>query len=171
MSTRWQKILAVFCFGIFFGLLEAIVVIYLKQLLGIGEIVSNKKADPSALLISLQFIAFLKPAASTVIIANNQLLSLELYREAATIIMLATLGWVAGTKYLEKLAYFFLGFAVWDIFYYIFLKLITGWPTGLMDLDTFFLIPVAWVGPVVTPVLISSALILGSLWYLIKRGS
>ncbi|HNT42130.1 MAG TPA: hypothetical protein PKN78_07855, partial [Tenuifilaceae bacterium] len=48
---------------------------------------------------------------------------------------------------------------VWDIFYYVFLKLLIGWPTSMLTWDLLFLIPVTWTGPVVAPVAISLMMI------------
>ena len=50
-------------------------------------------------------------------------------------------------------------FAVWDIFYYVWLKVLLDWPASIMDWDILFLIPVTWASPVLYPVLISATLI------------
>jgi hypothetical protein len=39
----------------------------------------------------------------------------------------------------------------WDIFYYVFLRLISG-PKTLLDWDILFLLPLPWWGPVLAPV-------------------
>ena len=41
-----------------------------------------------------------------------------------------------------------IAFGVWDIFYYVFLKAICGWPHSLADWDILFLLPLPWWGPV-----------------------
>ena len=88
----------------------------------------------------------------------------EIVREAATLIMLLTVGWLAGTSWKSKLGFFMAAFGVWDIFYYLFLKIIVGWPHSFFDWDILFLIPLPWWGPVLSPILISLVLIiLGSL--------
>ena len=88
----------------------------------------------------------------------------EIVREAATLIMLLTVGWLAGASWKSKLGLFMVAFGVWDIFYYLFLKIIVGWPHSLFDWDILFLIPLPWWGPVLSPILISLVLIiLGSL--------
>lgn len=167
MSRTWQKIIAVIIFGVFFGLLEAIVVVYLREVLNVMR-PENNVISPDNIAFSLGLIAFLKPSSSLLIINSEKLLTLELWREAATIIMLAALAWAAGKYFIEKLAYFSLAFAVWDICYYIFLYFLTGRPGGLLDSDIFFLIPVAWVGPVITPVAISSLLIVLAFFLLLR---
>ena len=58
----------------------------------------------------------------------------ELVREAATLVMLLTLGALAGRTGRSRLAYSAIAFGVWDIFYYVFLRAITGWPTSLARL-------------------------------------
>jgi hypothetical protein len=84
----------------------------------------------------------------------------EVAREAATLLMLLTVGILAGHSWRSRLGYFALAFGVWDIFYYVFLKVICGWPHSVMDWDILFLIPLPWWGPVLAPVLISLLLIL-----------
>jgi hypothetical protein len=88
----------------------------------------------------------------------------EIVREAATLIMLLTVSWLAGRSWKSRLGLFMAAFGIWDIFYYLFLKIIVGWPHSLFDWDILFLIPLPWWGPVVSPILISLVLIiLGSL--------
>ncbi len=85
----------------------------------------------------------------------------ELVREAATLVMLLTVGWLAGGTWRSRLAYSMITFGVWDIFYYIFLVPMSGWPKSLLDWDVLFLLPLPWWGPVLAPVLISILLIIG----------
>lgn len=82
----------------------------------------------------------------------------ELLREAATLIMLAGIGYLTGKTALERRGWFMIAFGIWDIFYYVFLYLILQWPGNISDMDILFLIPVAWYGPVYAPCLISMAL-------------
>ena len=84
----------------------------------------------------------------------------ELIREAATLIMLLTVGILAGRNWRSRLAYSAIAFGVWDIFYYVFLKAICGWPHSLFDWDILFLLPLPWWGPVLAPVSIALLLIL-----------
>lgn len=84
----------------------------------------------------------------------------ELGREAATIIMLAGIGIIAGKNPTQRFAWFLYSFAIWDIFYYVFLKLILNWPESLFTWDILFLIPLPWIGPVICPVIISLSMIL-----------
>lgn len=89
--------------------------------------------------------------------------STELVREAATLVMLIVVGWLAGKSWRNRCGYFMAAFGVWDIFYYIFLKAIVGWPHSLFDWDVLFLLPLPWWGPVLSPILISIILIVGGI--------
>lgn len=86
--------------------------------------------------------------------------SVEIGREAATLVMLAMVGWIAGRKSLERLAWTAVAFGVWDIGYYFWLWVFIGWPTSLNTFDLLFLLPVPWVGPVWAPIVVSLALII-----------
>jgi len=90
---------------------------------------------------------------------SNNLTSIELVREFATIIMLAAIGCLSGKNNWQKFSFFMIAFGIWDIFYYVWLKAMVGWPEGLMTWDLLFMIPLPWVAPVITPVLISLAMI------------
>ncbi len=63
----------------------------------------------------------------------------ELIREAATMIMLLTIGLLAGRAWRSRLAYTLIAFGVWDILYYVFLAIISAWPRSLLDWDVLFL--------------------------------
>ena len=79
----------------------------------------------------------------------------ELVRELATLVMLATLGTLAGHSRRSRFGYFLVAFGVWDILYYVFLKLIIDWPSSIWEMDLLFLLPLPWWGPVLAPVLIA----------------
>jgi hypothetical protein len=84
----------------------------------------------------------------------------ELVREAATLVMLLAIGTLAGRTWHTRLAYAAIAFGVWDIFYYVFLRAICGWPTSLFDWDILFLLPLPWWGPVLAPVCFAQLMIL-----------
>ena len=84
---------------------------------------------------------------------------IELGRELATLVMLATVGWLAGRDRIERLAWTAVAFGVWDIAYYGWLWVFVGWPPSLGTWDLLFLVPVPWVGPVWSPVVVSVALV------------
>jgi hypothetical protein len=123
-------------FSIAMGFLETAVVIYLRKLY-----YPNGFAFP------------LSPIDPSVAVT-------ELWRELATIIMLISIGALAGRNRAERFGYFLYSFAVWDICYYLFLKVFINWPESLLTWDILFLIPVPWVGPVVAPVIVSATMIL-----------
>lgn len=87
-------------------------------------------------------------------------LLIELGREVCTLVMLIAFGIASGKNRGEAWAYFMIAFGVWDIFFYIWLKLLLDWPASLMTWDLLFLVPVPWVSPVLAPILVSIVLIL-----------
>ena len=116
----------------------------------------------SAVVVYLQRALSMTP--STLFPLRDQatlggLMSIEVGREVATILMLASLGWLAGRTSLERLAWTSVAFGIWDIGYYFWLWVFIGWPSSLGTTDLLFLIPVPWVAPVLAPVLVSLALI------------
>jgi hypothetical protein len=129
------------------------------------------------LLLTLFAIAFAAVEASVVVylralyypegfsfplkLMGREHVLVELAREAATLVMLATVGGIAGNSRWQRFGYFAVAFGAWDLFYYVWLKVALHWPASLTDWDVLFLIPIPWVGPVVAPVLISCMLIGG----------
>jgi hypothetical protein len=85
----------------------------------------------------------------------------ELVREAATLVMLLTVGMLAGRTRRAQVGYAAVAFGVWDIFYYVFLRMIGDWPRSLFDWDILFLLPVPWWGPVLAPACIALLMIVG----------
>jgi hypothetical protein len=88
----------------------------------------------------------------------DRLMRIELGREIATIIMFVAVGCAAGKTAWQKFCFFMIGFGIWDIFYYIWLWAMARWPESLMTWDLLFSIPLPWVGPVITPMLIALAM-------------
>jgi hypothetical protein len=126
-----KRLVPVALFGVAMAYLEAAVVVYLRRLMGVVEPWRDASAyDP--------FIA-----------------AVEVGREAATLVMLAALGWACGRNTQSRLGFFLFSFGVWDIFYYVWLKALVGWPGSLLTPDILFLIPLPWWGPVMAPVLIA----------------
>ena len=83
----------------------------------------------------------------------------EFWREFATIIMLIGVGVMVGKNSAQRFVFFLYSFAIWDLFYYVFLKVLLNWPESVFTWDILFLIPVPWVGPVLAPCLISLSMI------------
>jgi hypothetical protein len=97
----------------------------------------------------------LEPYQANPLPIHGSLGDVELWREAATLAMLATVGLLAGRTWRRRVGYAAIAFGVWDIFYYVFLRLMTGWPRTLLDWDILFLLPLPWWGPVIAPVSIA----------------
>ena len=83
----------------------------------------------------------------------------EILREAATLVMLVTIGILSGRTRIERFGYFLFCFAIWDICYYLFLYVFLGWPGSLLTWDVLFLIPTTWTGPVLGPLINATSMI------------
>ncbi len=118
--------------------LEAAVVVYLQ----------------TALNTKVGAVFPLQPADQT-----GGLIAIEAGREAATMVMIAAVGMLVGRTGLERLAWSAVVFGVWDIGYYGWLYVFSGWPPSLGTPDILFLLPVPWVGPVWSPMVVSAALV------------
>ena len=105
------------------------------------------------------FIHRIEPYQANPLPIIGRLGPVELGRELATMIMLFTVGVLAGKTWRARWGYAALAFGVWDIFYYIFLKIMCDWPHSLLDWDILFLLPLPWWGPVLAPVLIATLMI------------
>ena len=127
---------AVVAFGVAMGYLEAAVVVYLRSAIATGSVI------PTHDLATLGTFE-----------------AVEIARELATLVMIAAVGWLAGRTRLERLAWAAVVFGVWDIIYYLGLRLAIGWPPSLWAWDVLFLVPAPWVGPVWAPIAVSVALI------------
>lgn len=134
-----RKLIVLALFSVAMGYLESAVVVYLRELY-----------YPFGFKFPMETM-------------TGRIAVTEIFREAATLIMLASIAWLAGKNFPERFSWFLLCFAIWDIFYYVFLKVILGWPASLLTWDILFLIPVVWTGPVITPVLVSLTMILMAL--------
>jgi hypothetical protein len=84
----------------------------------------------------------------------------EVIREGATLVMLGTVGVLAGRDARARIAYGLVAFGIWDLFYYLFLIPLTGWPGAWTDWDILFLIPLPWWGPVWAPASIAMLMVL-----------
>ena len=135
MKPIVQTIVWLTVFSIAMGFLETSVVVYLRKLY-----------YPEGFKFPL--IPVTRDIATT-----------EFFREIATIIMLIGAGVMAGKNTVQRFVFFLYSFAIWDIFYYVFLKVLLNWPESLFTWDILFLVPVPWVGPVIAPCLVSLSMI------------
>ncbi len=91
---------------------------------------------------------------------NDAKIIVEVFREAATLVLLVAVAALAGKKLRERFAYFMIAFGIWDIFYYVWLKVILDWPSSLFEWDVLFLIPMTWIGPVIAPLSIAMLMVI-----------
>jgi hypothetical protein len=135
-----KRLLLVFFFSIAFAYIESAVVVYLRAIF-----------HPDGFVFPLT------------VLGNSRLLGqfllTEIGREAATLVVIFSATWLLAGLAKLRLAYFFTIFALWDIFYYIWLKVLIDWPVSIMDWDVLFLIPMVWASPVLAPVLVSIAML------------
>lgn len=125
-------------FAVAMGILEAVVVIYIRELY-----------YPQGFDFPLEFL-------------SPRMVTIEWLRETSTIIMIASVGIIAANRNLQRFLFFLYVFAVWDLVYYLVLKLLLGWPASLLTWDVLFLIPFTWASPVLAPVICSLTMILFS---------
>jgi hypothetical protein len=147
-------VIALMLFGAGFGYVEAAAAIYLRVMY---EPIHQRVFPASAAgdlfpLIPLNRLESEEPR-------GLHWLGIELGREAATLVMLAAVGMALGRTFQQRFAVFLIAFGLWDIFYYVFLKVHIGWPDSLWEWDLLFLLPVPWAGPVLAPVLVSLGMI------------
>ena len=131
-----RTVAALLLFGISFGYLEAAVVVYLRAIYDPirHSLHPDRPAGELFPLISPQELADAGPE-------NPRRLLIEIGREAATIAMLAGFGLAAGRNFNQRMAAFAVVFGLWDIFFYVFLRLMIHWPQSLFTWDILFLIP------------------------------
>ena len=127
----------------------------------------------SAVVVYLREIYYPEGFAFPLKMLDLNIAITELAREFATLVMLAGIGIIAGRSWLERFGFFIFAFGIWDIFYYIFLYVLLGWPESLFTWDILFLIPTTWVGPVLAPVINAlSMIIFGVLiWFFQSNGT
>jgi len=87
----------------------------------------------------------------------------EQAREVMTLVMIASVAAIGRPTWREGLARGLWIFGIWDLGYYAFLLMLTGYPSSLLDLDLVFLVPIVWVFPVWVAVLVSTIAILVAL--------
>ncbi|HXY23828.1 MAG TPA: hypothetical protein VEI73_04210 [Candidatus Acidoferrum sp.] len=146
--TRQQLLISA-GFAAAFGFIEATVVAYLRAATGLLPGYQGTLAD--VIRHSSEF--YQQPQALTQF--PKSLLTLEVLREAATILVLISVALLTAPKARSRLAVFLWTFAIWDIVYYAALWATVRWPQSLKDADVLFLIPQPWFSPVWYPLLVS----------------
>ena len=135
MRSFYNKLIIVTLFAIAMGFLEAVVVVYLREIY-----------YPNGFQFPLSLI-------------EPGIFKIELIREITTLVMLVSIGLLIGESRNGKFAGFLFTFGVWDIFYYLGLKLFLNWPESLFTWDILFLLPTTWIGPVLAPLICSLTMI------------
>ena len=140
-------------FGIAFGFMEAAVVVYLRAALGLLPGFEGTLSDVVKLSLTVYEQAQLLEKLP------KSLITVALFREAATMVMLATIALVTAKRLRVWCAIFLWVFAFWDIFYYVGLWATVRWPSSLLTPDVLFLIPTPWFSQVWFPLLVSALLL------------
>jgi hypothetical protein len=136
MDSR-LRIAVVALFAVAMANVEAAAVVYLREAYGIEDLVRDLPRQP------------------------DRLAAIEIGREAATMVMLLSVGIAAGRTLQDRIGLFVLAFGAWDIAYYGWLALFLGWPRSPLDMDVLFLIPLPWWGPVIAPASIALMMCVG----------
>lgn len=113
----------------------------------------------ASVVVYLRAIYYPEGFVFPVVIAENRMIVTELFRELATLVIMWATVKLAYERLQSQFAAFMVLFGIWDIFYYLFLKMVLGWPQSLASWDILFLIPMPWAGPVWAPVVVSLGLI------------
>lgn len=132
-------------FAIAMAYVESTTVVYIRRIYGISDL----------LLDIPPFDPVLAP--------------IEIGRELATLVMLLSVGWAVGKTLQSRISFAFFIFGIWDIFYYIWLRVFIGWPNSLFSPDILFLIPLPWWGPIIAPVLIACLMVAGGILVVISE--
>ena len=96
----------------------------------------------------------------TILLRRSDWKTIEITREAATLIMITVFAIAAGRNRRERVGTFLWVFGIWDIIYYVGLWVWLSWPESLSTPDTLFYIPCTWESPVYVPVLFSLIMML-----------
>jgi hypothetical protein len=148
LLLNWRQLIALALFAAAFGFAEAAVVVYLRAAVGLLP-------GYMGTLSQLQHSSETYHQEQSISQFPQSLLTIEIYREAATMVMLVSVALLAAPKTSARWAAFLWIFALWDIAYYAGLWATVRWPASLIDLDVLFLIPVPWIAQVWFPLLIS----------------
>jgi hypothetical protein len=153
-----RRALVVALFAVAFGYVESAIVVYLRAIYDPLRISLHPEQPPESLLplITVEELRQADPV-------HLRRLGIELGREAATMVMLATVATLAARRRGEWIAMFLLSFGVWDIAFYVGLKVMVGFPASLLTWDILFLIPVPWLGPVLAPVIVAVTMVVAGL--------
>jgi hypothetical protein len=140
-----RRLAALFAFAVAMAFVEAAVVVYLRELFPLAQWTATVPFSPLVYRT-------------------------EVIREAATIVMLLAVSYLSFERVALKCAAFFWIFAIWDLGYYAFLKLLLNWPASLATKDVLFLIPHPWVAPVWVPLAVWTVALAASSYLIARLG-
>ncbi|MCU1284494.1 MAG: hypothetical protein JWO13_844 [Acidobacteriales bacterium] len=154
LAVTFRQLALAAIFAAAFGFVEASVVVYLRAASGLlpgyqgtlADVIQHSQEQPK-----------FDPKINEL---PRSLVSVEVFREAATILMLASVAVLVGRTRRETFAAFLWVFAIWDITYYAGLWATIRWPVSLLSWDVLFLIPEPWISQVWFPLLVSSLTLL-----------
>ncbi|MCH9031890.1 MAG: hypothetical protein IIB00_06485, partial [candidate division Zixibacteria bacterium] len=118
----------------------------------------------AAVVVYLRELYYAEGFAFPLKLMSESILSVEVGRELATIILLASISFAVAKKRWERFGWFLFLFGAWDVWYYIWLKLTIGWLLSFTDWDVLFLIPIPWIGPVIAPLSVALSMIIIGPW-------
>ena len=135
-----------YLFGIGFGFVEAAVVVDLRAILGpsVGRL-AGRSSDDLFPMIPLDRLIAGGPDRRAVDAGRGPARGRDAGHAGRS------RDWRPGRSFVGRFAAFIAGFGVWDLTYYLFLKLLIGWPASVWTWDVLFLIPVPWAAPVLAP--------------------
>jgi len=123
----------------------------------------------AAVVVYLRRIYYPEGFALTLEPMELHILRTEIGREVATIVMILSISLLSYRERTKRVGAFLLVFGVWDIFYYVFLKIMLDWPASFMSRDVLFLIPAPWISPVILPISISIIMVGFGVWLIQRR--
>jgi hypothetical protein len=142
-----SRITVVAVYALAMGYLEAVVVYYIRYAL--GDVHASGSVASS--------------------ITGRFPWGIEMTREIATLVMLATVALLAGRDWRERAAALLWAFGIWDATYYLGLEILAQWPSSIVTPDVYFLLPVPWGGPVWVPLLADALMAVLAGWLIICR--
>jgi hypothetical protein len=157
--TRSQLLLAAI-FASSFGFVEAAVVVYLRAAVGLLPGFQGTLADVQRAITTYD-------QSKSIADFPQSLLTIEVWREAATMVILASVAFLTAARFRERWAIFLWTFAIWDSTYYGGLWATIRWPSSLKEVDVLFLIPAPWISQVWFPLLVSGLTVVA---ILLSRG-
>jgi hypothetical protein len=142
-----SRVTVVAVYALAMGYLEAVVVYYIRY--AIGDVHATASV------------------ASSIILRFPW--GIEMTREVATLVMLATVALLAGRDWRERAAALLWAFGIWDATYYLGLEILAQWPSSIVTQDVYFLLPVPWGGPVWVPLLADALMAVLAGWLVSGR--